>query len=69
MKGWYLNNELERIWKEAVPVYFFFIIIPRGSEESYEKNSVRITGLRAGIWTREFSNAKQWCQPLDDDAR
>jgi hypothetical protein len=33
------------------------------------KSSVSIAGLRAEIWTRDFPNTKQECQPLGKTSR
>jgi hypothetical protein len=45
-----MNNELERIWKEAVVAYFNVLSrhLPGEAEENYEK-SVRFAGLQAEI--------------------
>jgi hypothetical protein len=46
-----MNDELERIWKEAVVAYVkaLFLNSPGGTEENHKKISVRIAGLVAEI--------------------
>jgi hypothetical protein len=62
MKGLYVNDDLERIWKEAV-VAWFKVLYRHSSEGTDEGHEiyVRIAGLRAKIWTRDFPNTKQDC--------
>jgi hypothetical protein len=42
-----MNNELERMWREAVMTEFkvLFQHFPEGTEESHKKSSIRIAGI------------------------
>jgi hypothetical protein len=46
---WLIDDELERMWKEAVVAYLnsLFLYLPRGTEKNNQKPA-RIVGLRAG---------------------
>jgi hypothetical protein len=43
-------------WPKALPRHF-----PGGTEETHEKNSVRIASLQAEVWTWGLPNTKQEC--------
>jgi hypothetical protein len=62
MKGLYVNDELERTWKEAIVAYFK--VLPRhpagGTEENLENLSQCIRSLGRDF-TRELPNTKQEC--------
>jgi hypothetical protein len=53
MIGWVMNNELERIWKEAVVAWLDW--------GKPIETSIRISGLRADIWTQDLPNKKEEC--------
>jgi hypothetical protein len=56
-----MNDELERMWKEAVVAKFK--ILSRYFLEGLRKttNTLRIAGLRAVIWSQDLLNKKQEC--------
>jgi hypothetical protein len=57
IKGWYVNDEFESMWKEAVVA-----IIPAFAWRNWEKPrglSITIDGLRAEILTLDLPNTKQ----------
>jgi hypothetical protein len=58
-----VNDELERIWKEAVvaKVKVLSQHLPGGTEESHEKSPVTIVGFRAHNLTGNLQNTKQVC--------
>jgi hypothetical protein len=67
MKGWYVSDELERMSKEAVVVYFkvLFVYLPGGTEEQH-KNPDQVAGLRAEIWTRDLPNTNHSITTFDE---
>jgi hypothetical protein len=57
-----MNDELERIWKEAVVL--FYGAITEFAWRDWGKSrirSVRLAGLRAELWTLDLPNKKQVC--------
>jgi hypothetical protein len=56
--GRLVNNELERIWKEAGMLGTIWDLEPGVPEESHQRLA-RITGLRAEILTRDLPNMKE----------
>jgi hypothetical protein len=54
------NNELARMWKEAVVVYFKVLSwYLSGGTEDEPDNFVMIVYLRIVIWTQDLPNTKQ----------
>jgi hypothetical protein len=58
--GVLMNNELEKLWKEAVVAKFKvqFRHMHEGTEKN-RKNLVRIAGIWVEIWTRDLPNTKR----------
>jgi hypothetical protein len=58
-----VNDELKRIWKEAVAALFlrYYPSICLEGLRKPRKTSVRIANLRADTWKRDIPNTKQEC--------
>jgi hypothetical protein len=62
-----VNNELQRVWKEAVVVWLKVqsLHLYRGTEKIYE--IICRHSLRAEMWTRDLYNAKQECWTFNEE--
>jgi hypothetical protein len=69
MVGWLMNNELERMCKEAVMTYFKVISwhSPRGTDENHEK-PVK-SSIPAKIQTKHLQNRNQKHYCLSEPAQ
>jgi hypothetical protein len=68
MKEWQVNDELATMWKAGL-IEGTILAFAWRDWVKLRKPSVRITGLRAGIWIGDLPSTKQECQPLDHDFR
>jgi hypothetical protein len=57
-------NQLERVRKETAVTYLRYPGICLERLERTTKNSVRLAGLRAEIWTRDLPKTMQECYPM-----
>jgi hypothetical protein len=66
-----VNEESERIWKEAFVAWFKVLSwhFALSSWPKPRKTSVAIADLQADVWTRKFPNTKQESWPLGREFR